>query len=223
MVASLIGGLMSQGANSAAGSASSAAGAQALSNSYDVGNRDVARLSPWQASGAAAAQQVNALLGLGTLGPIGDQYNTYGTTPGNWQQDQKDAAAKFQTDPGYEFRLQQGTNALSRSASARGMSLSGAQAKGLNDYGQGMGSAEYGNYFNRLMGVSGLGENAASGQNASYNQALVPGIAQNFQGQQAQGQYNVAGTNALAAGLKGFENTLGSVVGYTGLGANKFA
>lgn len=211
MVASLIGGLMSQGANSAAGSASSAAGAQALSNSYDIGNRDVARLSPWQASGAAAAQQVNALLGLGTLGSIGDQYNTYGTFASPTAQ--ADAAAKFQTDPGYQFRLQQGVNALSRGASARGMSLSGAQAKGLNDYGQGMGSAEYGNYFNRLMGVSSLGENAAAGQNASYNQALVPGISQNFQGQQAQGAYNVAGTNALASGLKGFENSVASGIG----------
>ncbi len=208
--ASIGGGLLSAGGAGGAGAASAAAGGQALANAQDAANRDVARLSPWQASGAAAAQQVNALLGLGSLGPIGDKYNTYGTTPGNWQQDQKDAFAKFQTDPGYEFRQQQGINALSRSAAARGSTLSGAQAKGLNDYGQGMASAEYGNYFNRLTGVSTLGENAASGQNTAYNNALNPGIAQNFQGAMGAAGAGQNSSNALASGFVGAAKSIAS-------------
>jgi len=105
---SLIGGIMSQGANSAAGSQASAAGGQALANSRQVGYEDVARLSPWIQSGSAAADQINQLLGLGHLqvntGPSGG----FGIDNSNWQGDQANAFSKFRTDPGYQFRFNQG-------------------------------------------------------------------------------------------------------------------
>jgi hypothetical protein len=106
------------------------------------------------------------------------------------------------------------------------MTLSGAQTKGLNDYGQGMASSEYGNYFNRLMGVSGQGMTAAGGQNNAYNDAMKPGIAQNYGGQIQAGQDYMAGSNALAAGIKGAAQsaaslgTFGLSGGFSGLGGS---
>lgn len=95
---------------------------------------------------------------------------------------QQNAFAKFQTDPGYQFALDQGSQALQRSAAARGILNSGATAKALTDYGQGMASQQYGNYFQRLQSLAGVGQSAtnATGQ---------------FGAQSAQGQ-----GNALMAG-----------------------
>jgi hypothetical protein len=52
-------------------------------------------------------------------------------------------------DPGYKFRMEQGIEALDKSAASRGRLLSGAQQKGLTEYGQGMGSQEYANAYAR--------------------------------------------------------------------------
>ena len=48
-----------------------------------------------------------------------------------------------QNDPSYQWRLQQGANALERSAAARGGLASGNTLKALTGYGQGMASQEY--------------------------------------------------------------------------------
>lgn len=80
-------------------------------------------------------------------------------------------AADFQADPGYAFRLAEGKKALERSAAAKGMSLSGAQAKALTNYNQNFASNEYSNaygrftndqtnLFNRLSGIAGTGQQA---------------------------------------------------------------
>jgi hypothetical protein len=58
---------------------------------------------------------------------------------------------KFQADPGYAFRLSEGTKALERSAAARGGLLSGGTGKALQRFGQEMGSQEYTNAFNRYQ------------------------------------------------------------------------
>jgi hypothetical protein len=57
-----------------------------------------------------------------------------------------------QNDPGFQFRLQQGTDAIQRSAAAKGNLLTGGTAKDLMDYGQNSASNEYGNVYNRALG-----------------------------------------------------------------------
>ncbi len=52
-------------------------------------------------------------------------------------------------DPGYKWRMEQGQEAQERSAAARGMTMSGAQSKALQDYSQGLASQEYGVAYNR--------------------------------------------------------------------------
>lgn len=129
--------------------------------------------------------------------------------------------ADFQQDPGYAFRFKQGLEALDRSGSAAGQSLSGAQLKALTEYGQGMGSQEFGNAynrwntnntntFNRLASVAGIGQTAANqvgqfGMNAANqigSNQLGVGNAQ-AAGAIAQGN---AWEGALNTGINGLQN-----------------
>ena len=109
-------------------------------------------------------------------------------------------------DPGYQFRVDQGNQALESNLLARGMGMSGAQIKAGQEYSQGMASQEYGNAFNRLYSLAGLGaganSNAASGTaNASSgisNSFLSAGDAT------ANGAINSANIN---------NNMLGNITG----------
>ena len=54
-------------------------------------------------------------------------------------------------EPGFQFRLQGGQDALQRSAAARGVLRTGGTLKDFIDYGQNFASAEYSNVFNRAL------------------------------------------------------------------------
>lgn len=71
-------------------------------------------------------------------------------------------------DPGYDFRFKSGQNAVAGNAAAAGMLQSGDTLRALTQYGQDMGSQEYGNAFSRWLnegqfrqGLAGMGQNAA--------------------------------------------------------------
>ena len=59
----------------------------------------------------------------------------------------------FETDPGYQFRLDQGMKALEGSAAARGGLFSSNTGDRIQDYAQGLASQEYGNAYNRSRGA----------------------------------------------------------------------
>lgn len=120
---------------------------------------------------------------------------------------------KANVDPGYQFRLQQGTQGILNGAAARTGALSGAAQKGLIDYNQAAGSQEYGasydrfqnqqgNIFQRLLSLTGLGQNAAAGVG---QQGVATG---------AQIGANIIGAgNAAAAGQVGAANAYGGAAG----------
>lgn len=58
-------------------------------------------------------------------------------------------AADMEQDPGYQFRLQQGQNAMLNNAAASGLARSGGFAKGMADYNQGAASQEYKDVYGR--------------------------------------------------------------------------
>jgi len=68
--------------------------------------------------------------------------------------------ADFQADPGYGFRLSEGMKNIENSAASRGNLLSGATLKGIQKYGQGLGSQEYQNAYNRYTGDQATQRNA---------------------------------------------------------------
>jgi hypothetical protein len=67
-------------------------------------------------------------------------------------------ATDMAADPGYQFRLQQGQEALERSGAARGVTRTGGTLKDIVDYGQRAASQEYGNVYNRMAGLYGMNE-----------------------------------------------------------------
>lgn len=80
---------------------------------------------------------------LGARGSLMQGWNQQFTAPTNVTE---------ANDPGYQFRLNQGMQALQNSAAARGGLLSGGTAKQLEQYGQDYASNEYGNVYNRALG-----------------------------------------------------------------------
>jgi hypothetical protein len=81
------------------------------------------------------------------------------------------AMGNFQQSPGYQFQLQQGLRAVDAGAAAKGMLRSGATIKGEETYGSGLADQDFSNYYNRLMGISTLGETAAAGGATTANTA----------------------------------------------------
>jgi len=120
-------------------------------------------LSPYLASGQAANSRLSDL--LGTSG------NT--TSAGYGSLTTPFTAADLQNDPGYQFQLQQGNQALDRQQAAKGNYFSGAALKAAQDYGQGLADTTYNNAYTRdlqskqqqygmLAGQSGTGQTAAT-------------------------------------------------------------
>lgn len=66
------------------------------------------------------------------------------------------AQAAFQTGPGYQFQLEQGLDAINRSANAAGMGASGNMLREAQTFGQGLASQEYNNWLNNLRQREGL-------------------------------------------------------------------
>lgn len=150
-----------------------------------------ANLQPYMTNGSTA---LSSLMDKIKSGKLGGQFT------------QADYLAN--KDPGYEFQLQQGQQALQNSQAAGDGALSGAALKGLISFNQGAASTGYQNAYNRwlssqnntynqLSSIAGLGENAAA--NVGNNGAAISnGMAGTITG---------AG-NASAAGIMGGSNAI---------------
>lgn len=237
------------GANKAASTQASAAEqaaqlqAQASQNALDFqkqqyGNTQ-ANEAPYLAAGASG---LNALqYGLGTGGTANGSGVGQGSllTPYGPQFSAPTGLTE-QNDPGYQARLQLGTDALQKSAAARGGVLTGGTARDLNTYAQDYASNEYGNVYNRALNTYDTNANnyytgqanqynrlagtAQSGQNAAATlagagQAASNNVTSNLLGtaQQIGQQTNNAGA-ATASGYVGGGNAISN--GLSGAGNN---
>ena len=130
-----------------------------------------------------------------------------------WRQAGVNALAKMQSgdvmnymDPSYSFRLGEGLKALDRTASARGGLISGSALKAAQRFGQEFASNEFGNAYNRLAGLAGVGQtatntmgNAAGTFGANAGNLMTSGAA-------ARASGYVGGANALTGGLNQYLN-----------------
>ena len=87
----------------------------------------------------------------------------------------KNALSKFQTGPGYQFQLAEGTKALENSMASRGKLFSGQTGKALTEFGQGLANQEFGGWQNRLAGLVDTGQNAAA-QTGNFGANAAAGI-----------------------------------------------
>jgi hypothetical protein len=117
---------------------------------YDTTRADYA---PYRAAGTGALDMLSRAYGIGGQAP--------------------DMTA-FQASPGYQFRYNEGLRAIDRGAAARGLLHSGGAVKAEQRFGEGLASSEFGDWWNRLAGVAGVGQQATAavtqaGQNSANN------------------------------------------------------
>lgn len=111
---------------------------------------------------------------------------------------------KFETSPGYQFRVAEGQKAVERGAAARGGVLSGRAGKELTRFGQGVATQDYDNFLRRyyesltpLQSLAGVGQSTAS-QTAGQAANLGVNVGSSIE---RSGQ--IVGQNAILAGQAG--------------------
>jgi hypothetical protein len=145
-------------------------------------------LQPYNEQGLQANQQINDAVNSGSLGAAFSPED-------------------LENDPGYQFRLEQGNQALDRAAAARGNLYSGAALKAAQEYGQGLADQTFNDAFNRdQQRQSGL-YNILSGQQQVGLGAVGGGInvndaIGNIQASNTAQQNNIQ-TNSLNSLLSG--------------------
>lgn len=107
----------------------------------------------------------------------------------------------FQQSPGYQWAFDQGTAGVNALAGARGGLNSGRTMQDLTKFGQGIANQEWGNYMNRLAGLTDASMGAASLQaNASQNAAA--GVSNALAGiGNAQAAGSIGAANAISGGI----------------------
>lgn len=103
----------------------------------------------------------------------------------------------FYQSPDYQFRLNQGLNAVQNSAAAQGGLYSGNALRGINEFAQGSAAAEFGNYVNRQLALAGMGQAATT---QAGNAAMTTGTN--------VGNLLLAQGNARASGIVGQANAV---------------
>jgi hypothetical protein len=192
------GALISSSASRSAANSQADAADRASGLSYQQYLQTREDQAPWRAAGTAALSSLT-----GGLQPGGEFTKSF-------------TMDDFHADPGYQFRIQQGEQAIQRAAAARGAGYSGATLKALARFNSDQASQEYNNSynrfnndlttkFNRYASVAGVGQTAT-------NQTQAAG--QVYAGQAGQAIQD-AGT-ARASGYVGTANAVNNAVGQIG-------
>lgn len=173
---------------------------QAYNTSQDQINSAKSNFAPWMNVGAGATYTLGQLTGTGSGG----------------QTNQLPDYSSFYNSPDFKFAQQQGEQGIERGANARGINVSGGTLRDLSSFNSGLATQQYGNYYNRLMGLSQMGQNAATGLgNLAVGQATnatnaATGIGNTTMGiGQAQASGIVGGSNAVTGAIgSGVQNSL---------------
>jgi hypothetical protein len=194
-------------------------------------------IAPWREAGVQALGGLQRMIRQGP----GDPFRAPpGLDPRRFQFTPP-SPESLASDPGYQFRLRAGQQALEGSAASRGGLLSGGTLRGLTEFGQQLGSQEYQQAYGRALSENQLGYGRALTQNqdrytralqdwqlrqglntAQYNRLSgLAGVGQQsttylgqLGGQYAQnaGELALQRGNALAAGQIGASNAWGNAL-----------
>lgn len=215
---SLVSGLIgSHGASKAASTQAAAAEAarkkieegqnQARDFQTGVWNSTQQAEQPYQSLGSTSANNLRNLLQAGFKAPTLEE---------------------AENTPGYQFRLNEGINALDKSAAATGNLYSGTQGKALQNYGQGLAQStyqqDYQNALNTyltnyqsLLGGTQIGQNSTA-QLGQFGQAAADNMTGiDLGGAQLQAQQLNNAAAARASGYVGSANSWSNAV--PGIGA----
>ena len=193
--AMVVGSAVSSRASSKAASTQAASADRAADLQQEQFERNVELNAPFREAGITA---------LNKLTPLATNYTPFGMD-------------QFKADPGYAFRMSEGMKGLERSAAARGGLLSGSMLKGIQRFGQDLGSQEYQNAFNRyqternaqlnpLQSLAGVGQ-TTSQQLGTAGQTMASNVGQALGAAgQARASGYVGQANALTGALGQYMN-----------------
>ena len=203
--ATIAGGAMASRASSKAAktqAASADRASQIQQENFEQTRKD---LMPYKQAGDTSLKQL-----MGQMTPNGYFNQTY-------------TGQDIYSDPSYQFRLQQGQDAIQSSAAAKGGLLTGATLKALQNYGQESASQEYSNAYNRfnadqtnrynrLSNLVGIGQNAAA-QVGNAGAQTAQAVANN----------TMSGANSIAAGQVASANNWANTANNLGSMATSYA
>ncbi len=107
----------------------------------------------------------------GSLGSLGQGFG--GLTAPFTGQFSAPSAADAQAQPGFQFALDKGLNAVDRGAASKGTLLTGGNVKDRIDYATGMASQNYNNVFNQSLATFGTNRDTFyHNQDSPYNKYL---------------------------------------------------
>lgn len=160
-------------------------------------------LQPWMQSGQMALSGLNQYAGLqsgGGFDPNAPGMKAFGLSD-------------FQASPAYQFNLQQGQQAIDKSANARGNFYAPQTLQDISKFSQGTASNEFNNAYNmygqnqqnvwnRLYALSGTGQSAAN-QTGTFGAAAANN----------QGNFALTGAGASAAGSMALGGNINQGIG----------
>lgn len=190
--AAAVGSVATVASGNKAANATKAAAASNTALAQDNYAKNSAVLAPYVGAGTAPTSSIQALLGLG-----GDQAAA------------TKAFDNYRSGTGYDFRLSEGTKAMTAALGRGSMLESGAAAKAALKYGQNTASDEFQRYISNLTQQQNLGVAAASAQ-AGVGNTLVNNVTANN---------NNAAAGAASAAL----NTGNAINGALGNAASAYA
>lgn len=221
-VASLGAGVM--GANAASSAASTEANAANQASATELGmfNQTQQDLQPYMAGGTNSLAALQKMLGIGPgtsgsgVSPIMSMLGMGG--PGGVGGTGSINPATFQASPGYQYQLQQGTNAVTNSAAANG-GLGGNALRALQQTGQGLANQNFNQYISQANGAyQGQVGNLTNLTNVGQSAAAGVGNAAMTTGAQI-GSNQMAAGSALASGIMGSANAYGGALNSIGQNA----
>ncbi|TQV80316.1 hypothetical protein [Denitrobaculum tricleocarpae] len=156
------------------------------------------------ASGSDRAQRFNEFV-YGQNRKDLKPYRTIGTAALRDMRDIYMTGSKpYTASPGHDFRMREGQKAYDRSGSARGMSMSGRQAKELTRFGQNVAADDYDRHFNRLSSMAGVGQVATNTGVAAGNAYAGRAGTNAFNAAQARGSGYAGVGSGLTSGINNY-------------------
>lgn len=149
------------------------------------------------------AINTGAATATGYYKPLMDKYgagtSAYGDATGvNGPEGYARAISSFKTDPGYQFSMDQGQQALNRSHAAAGNLSSGNADADTLKFSQGLADQSFGNYVSRLQPYFGAEQGAVSGA-AGVATGQGGALDASFRGQGTAANANETGQGASTA------------------------
>lgn len=232
IVPGVVGGILQSRAIGNAANQQLTANTQSLDFLKQMYAEQQANNKPWLEAGKGALTNLTTLMATG-----GKLYETFNTPPPTNTPFVAPTAEEAAQDPGWQFRLEQGQKAIERSQASKLGTFSGAAAKSLADYNQGMASQEYQSVYNRRFGenqqayldrikqfelgqqqgkevfnqnasIAGLGQTATQNANTEAGTFGTAAAANATNAGNVQGAATVAGGNVAANTLNGVGNTI---------------